>query len=181
MSRKNRIWVSSEAIVPIESTSDRLAKIALFYDREAKRCAAKRAYLAASILNGAAIEALLLSMCYVEDAAVRRTAIYKNKRFRSKRNRFFEFSLFQLINVAVELRWIPTREIELDGRKTTLQDLLHAARETRNMIHPAAWSKEGGPDRPRKGTYESVLEVFDVTREWLVHTVMVALRRKSAV
>ena len=70
-------------------TSDRLAKIALFYHREAERCADNGAYFAACVLSAAALEALLLSMCYVEDRAVRRTLIYKQKRFRSRAKQIF--------------------------------------------------------------------------------------------
>jgi len=166
------------SLAPPFDTSDRLAKMSLFYHREAKRCAANRAYLAACILTGAALEAILLSMCYIEDRAVRQTLIHKRKKFKAKRNRFLEFNLFQLIGVAAELEWIPAKEIQLKGRKTTLQELLHWARLTRNMLHPAVWTKEGGPQRVHKSTYDSVCEVFDVTREWMVHGVLASLARK---
>ena len=46
---------------PSVGVSDRLGKISLFYHREAQRCANNRAYFAACILTGAALEALLLS------------------------------------------------------------------------------------------------------------------------
>ncbi len=150
----------------------------MFYHREAERCADNRAYFAACILTGAALEALLLSMCYIEDRAVRRTPTYKQKRFRFKRNRFSEFSLYQPINIAAELKWIPAKEIRLKGRETTLQKLLHAARDRRNTIHPYAWVKEGGPRRISKSTYESTFETVDVTREWLFQRVYLALRRR---
>ena len=116
-------------------------------------------------------------MCYVEDRAVRRTPTYKQKRFRSRRNRFFEFNLYQLISIAGELKWIPAKEIPLNGRKITLQELLHAARDTRNTIHPAVWAKEGGPSGTRKSTCEFIFEVFEVTREWLFHHMHTSLRR----
>ena len=159
------------------STSDRLAKISLFYQREADRCANSRAYFAACVLTGAALEALLLSMCYVEDRSVRRTPTHQKKKFKSKRNRFFEFNLYQLISIAGELKWIPAKEIRLNGRKTTLEELLHTARDTRNMVHPAVWAKGGGPRRTPKSTYESIFEIFDVTREWPLHHVHTSLRR----
>ena len=169
----------SAAMTPaFVDTPDRLAKISLFYQREAERCAENRAYFAACVLTGAALEALLLSMCYVDSRAVRRTAIYRQKRFRSRRNRFFEFTLYHLIRIAAELKWIPSKEILLNGRKTTLQELLHAARDTRNLIHSAAWAKEGGPSRTRKSTYDWVSEIFDVTREWLLERIYSSLRRK---
>ena len=117
-------------------------------------------------------------MCYIEDRAVRRTRTYKQTRFKLKRNRFSEFKLYHLINLACELKWIPAKEIQLKGRKTTLQKLLHAARGKRNTIHPYAWAKERGPRRIGKSTYESTFETIDVTREWLLHHVYTSLRRK---
>ena len=86
--------------------------------------------------------------------------------------------MYQLINIAAELRWIPATEIRLNGRKTTLQRLLHAARQTRNMIHASAWAKEGGPSKMRKSDYESIFEIFDVTREWLLQRIY-GLRRST--
>ena len=59
--------------------SDRLAKIAIFYHREAERCARARCYFTACVIAGAALEALLLSMCYVEDQRVRVTTVYRQK------------------------------------------------------------------------------------------------------
>lgn len=152
--------------------------MSLFYHREAERCASKRAYFAACILTAAALEAILLSMCYIEDRTVRRTAIYKQKRFKSGRNRFLEFNLYQLIGIAAELKWIPPKEIRVNGRKTTLQELLHTVRNARNLIHPGVWAKEGGPGRMPKSMYVSIYEIFDVTREWLLQRVMLGLRQK---
>jgi hypothetical protein len=67
-------------------TSDRLIALAIFYFREAERCSNSRAYLASCILMGAALEALLLSMCFLEGASVRRTRVYRQRNFKMKRN-----------------------------------------------------------------------------------------------
>ena len=58
-------------------------------------------------------------------------------------------------------------------RKTTLNELLHTARNTRNLIHPGVWANEGG-----KSTYESIYEIIDVTWEWLLHRVASSLEPK---
>jgi hypothetical protein len=101
-------------------TSDRLLKISQFYQQEAKRCAAHRAYSSACILAAAALEAMLLSMCYIEDRQVRFTVIYRQKKFRSKRNRFLEFNLFQLIEVAAELK---ARHLRAGTQRASPQNL----------------------------------------------------------
>jgi hypothetical protein len=175
--RASKSYSSSVFARPVD-TSDRFAKISLFYHREAERCAGNRAYFAATVLTGAALEAMLLSMCYVKDRRVRRAPTYRKRKFRSKRNRFLEFNLYQLISIATELKWIPSKEITVNGRKTNLEELLHYARVTRNLIHPGAWAGHGGPSRMRKSEYESVNEIFDVTREWLLQGIMLSLRRK---
>jgi hypothetical protein len=136
---------SPSMLAPPIDTSDRLAKISGFYHREAERCAGNRAYCSACVLAAAALEAILLSYCYVEDRQVRTTEMFKRKKSRSKRNRFLEFNLFQLISIAAELKWIPSKEIKVNGRKGTLQILLQSIKNTRNMVHPGVWAKEGGP------------------------------------
>jgi hypothetical protein len=44
--------------------SDRLTKLASFYHREARKCLKGRAYLAACVMHGAALEASLHAMCF---------------------------------------------------------------------------------------------------------------------
>lgn len=165
-------------LAPPFDMSDRLGKIARFCHHEAKRCARVRGYFSACVLAAAALEALLLSMCYVEDRRVRVTSVYRQKRFRVCRNRFLEFSLFELISIAAELNWIPSKEIKIDRRKTTLPELLHGVRKTRNLIHPGRWAKEGGPMRVYRSDFESVYEVLDVTREWLLQRTLHFLRKR---
>jgi hypothetical protein len=138
---------SSSIMAPPVDTSDRLAKMSLFYHREAERCIGERAYFAACILTAAALEAILLSMCYVEDRAVRRAAAYKQKRFKFARNRFLEFNLYQLIGIAAELKWIPSNEIRVNGRKTTLEELLHYGQDNEKSDSPR---RLGQGRRPRQ-------------------------------
>lgn len=116
-------------------------------------------------------------MCFVEGRKVRATSVYEQKKFKAKRNRFLEFNLFQLIEIAAELKWIPRKEFKLNGRKTTLQRLMHEVRNTRNLIHPAIWAREGGPHRVFSGSYAYVYDVLDLTREWLLQCVELDIRR----
>ena len=56
-----------------------------------------------------------------------------------------EFNLYQLISIAADLKWIRPEEIKVDVRKTTLKELLHTARNTRNLIHPGGLGHGRGP------------------------------------
>ena len=82
--------------------SDQLQKIAYRYDREARKCAKARAYLAACILQGAALEALLIAMCLVYTDEVKRTTVYHTKHFRLKRNKALEFGLNEVVEIAAD-------------------------------------------------------------------------------
>ena len=54
--------------------SDRLTKLAKAYHTEAGRCLRGKAYLAACVMQGAALEAMLQAMCFLYPEAVKKTA-----------------------------------------------------------------------------------------------------------
>src|SRR6266704_5159639 len=97
--------------------SDRLGELAKFYDREARRCVKGRAYLAACVMQGAALEALLQAMCFLYPDDVRGTLVYQQKSFRSKRNKALEFTYYQLINIAAELSWFPPKVVNTFAKR----------------------------------------------------------------
>jgi len=57
--------------------SDRLTHLAVFYYKEAQRCSRGRAYLAACVMQGAALEAALQFLCFLYLNDTRTTEIYK--------------------------------------------------------------------------------------------------------
>jgi len=159
-------------------TSDRLIEVTTFYVAEARRCAKSRAYLAASIMQAAALEAALQAMCCIYPEDVKRTTVHRHKRFRGRRNKGLEFSLNELINIAAELGWFPPTTITYGTRKTNLADLAHQARLIRNLVHPGVWARERpGTTKPDRYMYVAVYEIFDVANSWLVHRVEKSLRR----
>jgi hypothetical protein len=154
------------------SISDRLSELARFYDREANKCVTARAYLAASIMQAAALEASLQAMCFLYPGHVKRTKTHLRKRFRGKRNRALEFSLNELINIAAELAWFPPKAVTFGHRRTNLTKLVHQVREIRNLVHPGKWAREHpGTTAINKRLYIGVGEVFDVATSWLLQRV----------
>src|SRR5262249_6774078 len=117
---------------------DRLRGLARFYDLEARKCAKARAYFAASVMKTSALEALLHGMCFLYPAEVKKTSVYQRKRFKRKRYKMLAFSLYDLINMAAELSWFPSKRITW-GKRTTLAGFVHEIRELRNHVHPAIW------------------------------------------
>ncbi len=111
-------------------------------------------------------------MCFIFPKDVKKTAVYRRKQFRGKRNRALEFSLKQLIDIAAELSWFPTKKTTWAGKRATLAGFSHEIREVRNLVHPGKSARErAGMMKFTKGVYEVVYEVFDVATSWLRHRV----------
>jgi hypothetical protein len=136
------------------------------------------AYLAASVMQMSVLEAALQAMCFLYPEHVKKTVVYQRKRFRGKRNKALEFSLYQLINIAEELSWLPPKRFTWAGKRTTIGGFAHEVREVRNCVHPGVWARTH-PDTMKfsKGVYDVVYEVFDVANSWLLHRVEESLQR----
>ncbi len=151
--------------------SNRLGKLAAFYDREAGRCLRGRAYLAACVMQGAALEASLHAMCFLYRKEIKNTTVYQKKKFRTKRNKLLKFSYYELINIADELSWFPPKRITW-GKRTTIAGFAHELRKLRNYVHPGVWAPER-PDSMKftKAVYNVVYEIFRVATSRLLDRV----------
>jgi len=153
------------------SISDRLIETAGLYLREASKCRQARAYLAACVMQVSVLEAALMAMCFLYPSQVRRTTVSKGKKFRRKRSKALDFTLFELIKIADELGWFPPKVITW-GRRTTLAGFAHDIRKLRNFVHPGVWAPErSGTTRFNRATFEVVYEVYDVANSWIVRHV----------
>jgi hypothetical protein len=157
--------------------SDRLGNLATFYHREARKCSRVRAYIAASTMQGAALEAVLQAMCFLYPNEVKKTRVYQRKKFQGQRYKALEFKLYHLIKIAEELAWFPPQRVTWGGKRKTLAGLSHEVRELRNFVHPGKWAREH-PNTTKfgKGVYDAVYEVFEVATDWLLHRVHESLR-----
>jgi len=158
--------------------SDRLGKLATFYNREAQRCLKGKAHLAATIMQVSALEAALQSMCFIYPNDIKRTSVYQRKKFKRKRYRALEFNLYQLIEIAEELSWFPAKTAIWGGKRSALAGFVHEARKLRNFVHPGVWARERTPTKFSKKVYEVIEEIFDVATSWLVHRVERDLRKQ---
>jgi hypothetical protein len=157
--------------------SNRLGKLATFYNRQARKCSNARAYFAASVMQAAALEAALQALCFLFPNEVKRTSIYQRKKFKRKRSKALDFTLYELIKIAEECAWFPSKYVVWGGKRATLAGFSHEIRELRNFIHPGKWAAEH-PDTTKftKGVYNVVKEVFEVATDWLIHRVHEDLR-----
>jgi hypothetical protein len=158
--------------------SDRLTRLAMFYDKEAGRCAKGSAYLAACVMQTSALEAMLQGMCFLFPRDVKRSTAFQRKKFRRKRSKALDFTLNELVKIADELAWFPPKKVTW-GKRNTLAGFVHELRNLRNYVHPGKWA----PERPEtlkftKKVYGVALEIFDVTRSWLYHHITEDLRAR---
>lgn len=161
--------------------SDRLIAAARLYHNEAGRCLRGRAYLAACVMQGAALEGLLQAMCFIYPQAVKRTTVYQRKKkrgFQRKRNRALDFKYVELINIAAELSWFPPKKTVVWGRRTNLAGFVHELRDLRNYVHPGVLAPKQRPLKFTKGVFNVVFEIFEVANSWLLHRVEESLLKR---
>lgn len=99
---------------------------------EAQKCQHAKAYLASVILMGSILEALLLARTSTSPASAHQTTAAPKNKDGSNRA-IHEWTLHNLIEVAVELRWL----------KTDRGKFSHALRDSRNVVHPYEHVRSG--------------------------------------
>jgi hypothetical protein len=161
--------------------SDRLIAAATLYHKEAGKYLRGRAYLAACVMQGAALEASLQAMCFIFPEAVKKTTVYQKKKkrgFQRKRNRALDFKYVELINIAAELSWFPPKKMVVWGRRTNLAGFVHELRKLRNYVHAGVLAPKDNPVKFTKGVFNAVFEIFDVANSWLLHRVRQSLVKR---
>jgi len=170
---------------------DALLQIVDVYKSQADRCEKSRAYLSGCVVLGAALEAGLLAtaMCY--PSQVRRAVIYR----RLKGKPLEEWGLFDLLGLARELKWVPSKlPIGMGARASGLtpdkalknKDVAYFAdvvREMRNVIHPGRYWRQWRGIRIKKQHFDFCYEIAEIVYEHLyqklVSSVTDALTKKS--
>lgn len=161
--------------------SDRLIAAARLYHKEAGKCLRGQAYLAACVMQGAALEALLQAACFLYPQAVKKTNVYQRKKkrgFQRKKNRALDFKYVELINIAAELSWFPPNKMVVWGRRTNVAGFVHELRNLRNYVHPGVLAPKQKPLRFTKGVFNVVFEIFEVAHSWLLHRVEESLLKR---
>jgi hypothetical protein len=100
---------------------------------EAQRCQHSAAYLAAVIIMGSILEALLLARCSMSPSAAYRASAAPKDRTTGKTHALHDWSLNALIDVSVSQSWL----------KTDRGKFSHALRESRNIVHPYEHARTG--------------------------------------
>jgi hypothetical protein len=158
--------------------SDRLMELRTRYIREAHKAAKGRAYLAATVMQVAALEASLQAMCLIYWDQVKKTETYDKRKsrkrgFQTKNNRAVEFSQYELIKIADELGWFPPKRASWLGMRKTLAKFSQDIRDIRNRVHPGVWARRmsSNPTKFNKAVFTNVTEVCEVASSWLLHRI----------
>lgn len=127
--RGRRSMYHKDSLVPA------LADTIVRYEQEARSAANARAFTAAIVLLGSAVEGLLLLRCLRSKRKAQEVATAMSKR-RRPRNPLTpeQWTFEQLINVCLDAGWLPA--IHLGDNSILPAGLAHILRTMRNRIHP---------------------------------------------
>jgi hypothetical protein len=141
-----------------------LHRLSRVYRREAERAAEGKAYLAACVMAGSGLEALLMVMVngYPDDLVAVADKLPKHK---GGPKPLLKWSLAELLRVAKLAGWLPAG-MELDDdwsrRKAKIGDYAEVVRMTRNLLRPAVYIEEHYKQRITKKYYDSVYDTVAV-------------------
>lgn len=100
---------------------------------EAQKCQHAGAFLAAVIIMGSILEALLLARCSISPSEAYQSPAAPKDKGSGKAVAFHEWSLSVLIDVSVSRGWL----------KTDRGGFSHALRQSRNIVHPYEQARSG--------------------------------------
>jgi len=155
-----------------EEQYDEVLRLARAYHREAHRCRDSKAYLAGSIMMGAALEASLLAFvnCYPDEALCSTSAPTKKGTIKP----LADWSLADLLSVVKEQGWLPAGlclDEEWSDDKAQIGDWAEVLRQVRNLIHPTRYMLDLPRKRITKRYLETSFEIFEAVTDYLLNKI----------
>ena len=121
-------------IFELTSPIDNLNSLINIYKRESHLCAEAGAYYAACATLGAALEALLLTLCHQYPQQSKDACQRLPKKHRPNKSDPDGWGLSDLVNIASDAGWIPA--FIVNSEKFDIAEWVHLIRGLRNLIHP---------------------------------------------
>jgi len=154
-------------------------RLSSFYWKEALRCEESKAYLAGSVMLGAALETLLMLMvnCYADEAKTTGAIPIRD----GKPRPLIDWDLGQLLKVAKTAGWLPyALELneEWSNRKAKVGDYAEVSRMVRNLAHPGRYVKDHARSRVTAKYLKRQFEIVVLCRDWLAERNNKSLREQ---
>jgi hypothetical protein len=143
------------------------------YRSEAEKSASVRAYYAACITLGAALEALLLSMCSMRGEEVEKYVAALATANRPPR-KAEQWQFHHLLSAATALKWLPARANRHSRPK--LAEWVHLVKELRNLVHPGRHIREYSNLKLDKHNWNDAKAIFDLALSSILDLVKTDLR-----
>jgi hypothetical protein len=145
--KPNAATTAASSLGPVELTGDEeaeLRRLIRVYRREADRCAAAGAFLAACVMHGSVLETMLiLTINAFSEEALATSAVPKKRGGAPKP--VLSWTITELLAVAKEAKWLPAG-LKLDDdwsfRKARLGDYAEVVRMVRNLVHPRRYLED---------------------------------------
>jgi hypothetical protein len=127
-----------------------------------------KAYLAGCVMIGAALEADLVTMCHCYSDEIRGELVPKDRNGKPKH--LLKWTFFQLLRVARECGWLPTRlklDEDWDQRRAHIGDYAVVLKDMRNLVHASCYLTDFPKSRLTKRRMEMCFEVLEVASNHL--------------
>lgn len=156
-----------------------LWKVFRFNLREARRCESAKAFLAGSVMVGAALETILILMvdCYPDEALATGLVPFYKKQSKSP----IDWNLAELLRVAKKANWLPNEGLDVEsnwtGKRPKVGDYAEVVKKVRNFLHPGRYIKDYHPKRITSKILANQFNIVQSCREWLGHKNEEGLRK----
>jgi hypothetical protein len=153
-----------------------LLRLLRFYNREAGKCEAGKAFLAGCIMLGAVLETMLILVihCYADDVL----GCSGLPRKKGQVKPLLDWKLIELLRVAKELGWLPSR-LRLDeawnARQAQIGDYAEALRQLRNVVHPGGYLEELRGRRMTQQYLAGSFHILEAARQHLLEVLNASL------
>ena len=162
-----------------EEEFNELMRLCRLYRREARKCMDAKAYLAACILIGAALEADLLAMCDCFADEIPDRVIPKQKNGTPKP--LINWTFYQRLRAARSAGWLPAG-LDLEDvwvhRKARIGDYAEVVRQIRNLVHASCYITDFPKQRVTNKRMTICYETLEIASDHLQAKVHADLRAK---
>lgn len=151
-----------------EDQFEGLMRLCRLYRREAQKSANGKAYLAACVMLGAALEADLLAICNCYSDEIPEKLIPKKKNGKPKH--LLDWSFFQLLRVARHCKWLKSGlelETDWDRKKARIGDYAIVLKDFRNLVHASCKITDFSKSRVTKQRMEMCFDILDISKSHL--------------